>query len=934
MNVCKSRINFIIFLVFVGLFIRAQTPFEQVQKDVFTTHGTLVSIAVDLNQDHVDDIVVVDSLSTIYAYIYNAWDGVFIQIPGPTIDGGAWAGVASDFDRDGRVEVVVGTAFKGVYSYTFDYEKLAFESYTAPFGDLYVQNMNVVDVDGDGFLDLFICNDHGENRLYQNNKNNGFVETSWSEWTQSGQHTAGNYGSVWTDVNGDGLLDQYTVKCKPEITDPNSPKRKNQLFINNGNGTFDDAGSTFGIDYGDQSWAADFGDLDNDGDEDLVVLNHESPLILAEQVNGTFITKPLGSIKPLELFWQVAIWDIDLDGWKDIIISGEDLYVYRNIGGFQFEPYFFEPNEKPVFDIYSFAIGDFDQNGAPDFFTTKGYGFTIPSPNPDALYLQKDTDNNWIKIALRGDASNPHGIGARIIAYSGTHIQYFTVKAGVSYGTMNSLQTTIGFGQVWLDSLEIQWPSGTIQKVENLEPNTTVLIQENLCVLKQPTIYANKDQACLGDELLFTKAMNPEVKWHNGSVAESYITKQSEIIYGIASKDDCTVNSPKFLPFLEDTATIHMHNSVEALYGKTCPGESIELKAPIGHSYLWNTGSMDSVLTTTQSGLYTVRVEQICNETYVAFERKDDSIFVEWPSVPFVANASGIAELFIEADSLAWFYTPHEKAFETGTKVTLQGIFKDSLFYAQAYNDLTVRGTAGLTDQLTNGDYPIGSVNPKMLFTVKEALYLESVSVYTKYPGVRILEIYNNADSLVYAQAFDLKEGENTLEFNVYLGKGNYHMFSNEAENVKNFGNVSPYLIRTFLAETPYPLSDEHQYIELTGNSFSNSNYYFYYNWKVYRNNKVCASEYKPIEVDAVTDTESNTLKASFICFPNPTKDILTVHSEVSTEIELYNVLGQLKLKRKILAHVPMYINVSNLASGYYLIKDGKNGGSKIISIN
>ena len=109
---------------------------------------------------------------------------------------------------------------------------------------------------------------------------------------------SGNYGIVWVDYDFDGDVDMYMSKCRLGVTNANDPRRMNLLYENNGDGTFTEVAEDRGLRPFAQSWAADFGDIDNDGDFDAIVINHDIPSVIYENDgmnNFTDITASTGA---------------------------------------------------------------------------------------------------------------------------------------------------------------------------------------------------------------------------------------------------------------------------------------------------------------------------------------------------------------------------------------------------------------------------------------------------------------------------------------------------------------------------------------------------------------------------------------------------------------------------------------------------------------
>ncbi|GEO22624.1 VCBS repeat-containing protein [Cyclobacterium qasimii] len=254
----------------------------------------------------------------------------------------------------------------------------------------------VGDLNGDGFEDLYFSGNMVENRLYLNKGNMQFEDIT----AQAGVATKAapwKTGTSMADVNGDGLLDIYV--CYSGNLPPG--KRKNQLFINQGNSennlpTFIEMAGHYGVDSEATSTQASFFDYDNDGDLDLFLLNHNPKSIpILDEANTKEILKMTDPAGPQlfrndgETFTEVTekagilkvalsyglgagIADTNGDGWLDIYISNDYTvpdYLYLNNG----DGTFTNNINNALGHISHFSMGndiaDINNDGHADIFT-------------------------------------------------------------------------------------------------------------------------------------------------------------------------------------------------------------------------------------------------------------------------------------------------------------------------------------------------------------------------------------------------------------------------------------------------------------------------------------------------------------------------------------------------------------------------------------
>lgn len=252
------------------------------------------------------------------------------------------------------------------------------------------------DLNGDGLDDLYFTGNMVENRLYLNKGDFKFEDIT-QEAGVATRAAPWKTGTTMADVNGDGLLDIYV--CYSGSLPPD--KRKNQLFINQGNNeknipSFKEMANHYGIDSEATSTQASFFDYDNDGDLDLFLLNHNpksipvldesSTLALLNETDPagpqlyrndgetfTEITQEAGILKvALSYGLGAGIADINNDGWQDIYISNDYTapdYLYLNNGDGTFTNRINEMLDHTSHFSMGNDIADVNNDGLMDIFT-------------------------------------------------------------------------------------------------------------------------------------------------------------------------------------------------------------------------------------------------------------------------------------------------------------------------------------------------------------------------------------------------------------------------------------------------------------------------------------------------------------------------------------------------------------------------------------
>ena len=296
-----------------------------------------------------------------------------------------------------------------------------------------------VDYDDDGDADLFVANDSSPNFLYRNDGDGTFEEVGLqAQVAYGGMGTPqAGMGVAWGDYDGDARADIFATHFEDDY---------NTLYHNEGAGLFVDATVRAGLgraSFHYVGFGSGFLDWDNDGDLDLLVANgHVYPQIERSGSGNRYA-------QPDQLF------DNRGGGRFEMLLpaAGDSLGTARVSRGS--------------------AIADYDNDGDLDILVT--------NLNDRPTLLRNDAGNrlNWLGVKLVGRSSNRGGIGARLRLRAGGRVQVRDIICGSSFLSSEDPRAHFGLGQTaTVDSLEVRWPSGTVQVLRGLGINQYLVVEE------------------------------------------------------------------------------------------------------------------------------------------------------------------------------------------------------------------------------------------------------------------------------------------------------------------------------------------------------------------------------------------------------------------------------------------------------------------------
>lgn len=888
----------------------------------------------DMDGDGLDDIIHMNASEQLLISYQNA-DGSFTLVDYGDVSGSnQWGMAIGDLDNDGHNDVFSGGSYDGVHVVMISSPGNS-SMYSPAQDNMFMQACNMVDIDNDGWLDAFACHDDAESRIWGNDGMGGLVpQNGWIDMaTVPGSDNSGNYGSVWSDFDNDGDLDLYIAKCRQGVSNPNDPRRINALYVNDGNGNFTEQADERGLVVFSQSWTADFADIDNDGDFDCLITNHDNTLNLLENDgNGFFTDITAGSgLEVTGFFLQAILKDFDNDGFVDLIYAGGTHAYMKGNGDGTFTP---QPGMFPYSNtMHSFAIGDLNNDGFLDVYSSYGNGYVSPDfSNDDILWLNDGNDNNYFVVNLEGTVSNADAVGARVEIFGPWGMQTREVRAGESYGINNTFQVHFGLGQSeTIDSLVIDWPAGGVQVIENPLVNQTLSVIENTCVADPAFVSTDGPPVlCEGSTLTLTASAGESYLWSNGETSQSIeVDATGGYSVTVFSEGGCFSNSPTFMVELEPDETPEIFVAGELEF---CEGNAVTLTSSEAQGYTWSSGEETQSIDVTESGTYSVTVEGACDnftssEVTVVVNDTPDAPMAEGDVIP----APGVAELTAVGDNLRWYDVP-EGGEILGEGPSFQTPFIDvtTSFWVEDANLLGGElFNGGKEDNSGNGGIHTNSTY-YLLFDAAEDMIIKSVKVYAEDDGNRVIQVIDAAEQVVAEGTYFVPDGESVVELNLEVPAGTGYGLRSGDSNPQLYRNSNGSNL-----QYPYSLGELGA---ITGTNIEGSNefnfYYFFYDWEVQRPISGCISDRTEAVavIDTATSLEENEA-AGFNVFPVPADDFLNVQFGFNGpyELTLFDLAGKVHHSAVNTATQGQVTTIAtaDLATGLYLLRVVSDGHAK-----
>ncbi len=330
------------------------------------------------------------------------------------------------------------------------------------------------DYDNDGDLDLYISDYQQPNKLFRNDGVGRFEDVSSS--TQLAD-PGGTWCSMPIDVNKDGWLDLYVV----------NDYGLSRFYINNNGVDFTEATVAYGLQNTGNAMGATIGDFNNDGEFDIYVTNiaeFQTNALFVGQTPSGFLEQAVDlGVGNGHWGWGTKLFDADHDGDEDIyLVNGWGSLTYKN----KFFKNMTVEGENGFEDWSAIAACDGNANGmgAEVFDYDDDGDLDILVSNTDSKpYFYKNVgqaaNSNWLQINLKGTVSNKSAIGTKVkAAANGKYwVRYFH-GAAIMGQSIKPVHFGLG-SETKIDSLIIEWPLGLKETYYDIIANQKVTVVEN-----------------------------------------------------------------------------------------------------------------------------------------------------------------------------------------------------------------------------------------------------------------------------------------------------------------------------------------------------------------------------------------------------------------------------------------------------------------------
>ena len=333
--------------------------------------------------------------------------------------------------------------------------------------------------------------------LFHNNRNGTFTDVSKKAGVSDEEHRYG-LTAIWSDFDNDGKLDLF-------VTNDGQP---NYLYQNKGAGEFEEVGFTSGVGLSESgarqaNMGLATGDYVHTGRMSVLISHFDNEYAAFYRNDGgmsfTDVSVPTGIGRGTKGYvgWGDAFVDFDNDGWQDIFVVNGHVYpqvdeIHSSLKYLEPKLLFLNMRNGSFKDISKLAgaaiqipqvsrgvaIGDLFNDGTLEAVIENLKG------EPTILRPQSRPENHWISFQLEGVKSNRLALNARVRATAGSLVQLGEVLSGGSYISQSDLRIHFGLGEhERVEKVEVLWPDGKVETLTNLPANRFYSVREGAGVV-------------------------------------------------------------------------------------------------------------------------------------------------------------------------------------------------------------------------------------------------------------------------------------------------------------------------------------------------------------------------------------------------------------------------------------------------------------------
>ncbi|EDY84641.1 FG-GAP repeat domain protein [Verrucomicrobiia bacterium DG1235] len=456
----------IIYLNEAGSFTRVDNPLG-----LDTTNGGNGAAYADIDNDGDKDFVLSTADEKRYRLYINLGNGTYeeqaqtrgFDLPSD-VDHKGTSVALGDVNRDGYLDIFTGDWGVEDVEETYQQHYALFLNqgaanpghftnataeagivFNSPRADFFTPN--ITDLDQDGWPDLAVLVDNGKSKLYWNNANGTFTDTTAESGTARENH---GMGSAIGDIDGDGDLDWFVTTIAMDLSGENV--ENNQLYINQGNRLFVNRSRDAGMHFGGWAWGTNMFDYDNDADLDVVLVNNENVS--------------------------------NIDGQAGPLVDGP-MRLWRNNDPATLD--FSDVSNLENANHAAWGVGilnfDYDKDGDLDLFAV--HQFSRP------ILLRNDLKNSppHLRLSLEGTVSNPDAYGAFVTLQATEDGPIQVREYNPTNAYMAQLEPFLHFGlgdheDETIHKITVRWPSSIVQEFTDVAINQTFPIVENEALLE------------------------------------------------------------------------------------------------------------------------------------------------------------------------------------------------------------------------------------------------------------------------------------------------------------------------------------------------------------------------------------------------------------------------------------------------------------------